>query len=152
MAKKNQNIILGLILVILIACSIFTGLAIKDKSGNTIDITSFPNNNFEVDNSNSTRRDRPSGERPSGTRPSGERSRPSRGSGNGFPNDGNFSREDMKEKFDFKTGNLTKMNNKDIDLYLVLFGLENLFSGAVIMYLIILNTKKEDKKLKLFKK
>ena len=158
MEKKNQNIILGIILVILIASCVVTGLAIKNNSRGMINIDSMPNNNFEAGNSsdyeNTTRGDRPTRrERNNDARPSGER--PSNFK-NGF--NGRNTNETMdfdKDNFDFRNGNFGKgfsRGNKNLDLYLILFGLENVLTGAVIMYLIILNTRKETTRVKLLKK
>ena len=151
MDKTVKNIVLIVLLVLLFVASYFTVNHIRNNNVVNFDNTKFSensnnppsympkfdnkednvidnNDNTETtDKSNTTDRSKRSNNRPSRDK-------------------GNFNRDDFNKNFDFN--NIKKPNNKNVDIFYILFGLESACAGAIILYLILSNFKKEETKKK----
>ena len=145
MNKTTKNIILIVLLVILFIAAFFTVKQINNRDSISFDKTKITNNgNFDTNNipnidnkkEDSVLDDNTSTEKEA-TESNSTRKRPN-----------------MKERpshnrkqFDFN-GNFPKPSNKNNDIFIVLFGIESALSGAIILYLILSNLKKEEVKKK----
>ena len=145
MNKTTKNIILIVLLVLLFIAAFFTVKQINNRDSISFDKTKITNNgNFDPNNipnidnkkedsvvDDNTNTEKEATESNSTRKRPNMKERPSHN----------------RKQFDFN-GNFPKPSNKNNDIFIVLFGIESALSGAIILYLILSNLKKEEVKKK----
>ena len=153
MDKTTKNILLSALLLVMIICGYFTLHAMN----NNCRVNNYPvfdqTTIKEKDNNTKKKEDKPTtkedtvvdDETKEESTTKDQAARPNRPRNNPFNNNpfrnNNFNNNQFNNNF-----MMPEQNNTSNTIYYVLYGIECAIGGATILYLIILNTKKDNKK------